>query len=1334
MNNTLLRLLPNNDSSQEMPSHSVARCFWDTALDEQSMSHRLQEHLSHWSKTELNSLLEQAFELYCPVGHIWRIDTLELNLGEIAFDELQTELPKRLKNCLHEELRRLLQNTSWQTDPAIPNGFQSEWQNDTQILSQTGSFNDFIDYFLRHGTIPWWYNSKEGHTQILLQQLQDAPEQVADIIRRTGKAEAVRRRIAWQYLPAVIQKIIAALEPSHHEYIVAFADNLQDLQVKNQKLKSDRKVFERQSWFWILTHLLVERGSLFNTMAFVESTLMQMANSYQLDYHFLLQQLVAAAQSLEFKGSNPSPSFIQALLGVQQKGLSKSVPDLALMSNSDEAIELYSLNDFIDYFLRHGTIPWWYNSKEGHTQILLQQLQDASEQVANIIRRAGKTEAVRKRIAWQYQPTLIRKIIAVLEPSHHEYIVVFADNLQNLQAKTQQPKSDSVLFEHQSWFWILTHLLVERGSLFNAIAFVESTLMQMANSYQLDYHILLQQLVTVAQSVDVKGDKPQFIQALLDVQQKVLSKNEAIEIINSNNLEYDVYYQALTIYLSTGQVPKVIGKHYLPAVELMFSTLLYYQPQRLVSTLSSVKIRADVNRFALTKRLLVLIQSADFSRVLNILNTQAASFATNLIAWILRWQSQHKLPSLSGFDVYYELHSVVLGMLIDGFESDFTVAKFMRVFLEKLNKCGINSQTLVAEITLCLSADNIQNSQAESEQQAMFQWLRRAKTKSFSTTKNNVMQLGEDGAITQKIATLLAILRGETLGLKQLGLVKSNLKSTLSSLFTAVEFPHTNLLLEQLQQQADRKVLALALLEQNEVPEIQQWLDSLWSTDGRPALSFLTEWQNAIAHSGLWQGSTKVLQQKLHDIFWLSLLDRAFTTRRTLSQADIDSLLSEIVQLSCAELHIKPVQLGQNKISDHAPLWNTALLHLAQTENKTNTANQPISLTTGLSFEQDSQRRYLNHPLFSKLCEYLLLHGRTPLWIQTSIPLDLQQMLADLLHDNPKGLNEILKRIEHDSRALFRLYHLLDFKDLQIAVSQTNPELKPLLSILVAVYQNLSKLHFSGVDANLLPTIIWQKTLHAWLNGDWQNLSAQHIFFELSTELMRRHALTSENIATEFKRNVQHFPKECRIMRKDEQIWANQVPTTSKNNIKPPITPNKDLTARPTEQTMPIQISNAGLVILQGFIGTYFNRLGLIDNSEFCSTQAQRNAVHCLQYLASGLAATEEQHLVLNKLLCGLLVSDPIELGFDLTPKDKTIADSLIEAVINYWSAIGSSSIDGFRGNWLIRNGLLRQNEGRWDLVVEKRPYDLLLQSSPFSFQLIKLPWMTTPLYVTWPT
>lgn len=162
-------------------------------------------------------------------------------------------------------------------------------------------------------------------------------------------------------------------------------------------------------------------------------------------------------------------------------------------------------------------------------------------------------------------------------------------------------------------------------------------------------------------------------------------------------------------------------------------------------------------------------------------------------------------------------------------------------------------------------------------------------------------------------------------------------------------------------------------------------------------------------------------------------------------------------------------------------------------------------------------------------------------------------------------------------------------------------------------------------------------------------------------------------------------------------------------------------------------INNAGLVLLTSYMSLLFDRLGLLNEGMFIDGESQLRAVHYLQFIASGHSNTEESFLTLNKLLCGLDITDPVYEGIDISEEEKTLIEGLLSAAIGHWPAIGNSSIEGFRGNWLIRDGLLHEEEEHWQLHVEKKPYDLLIQKSPYSFSIIKHAWMPKPLKVTWP-
>jgi Contractile injection system tape measure protein len=168
-------------------------------------------------------------------------------------------------------------------------------------------------------------------------------------------------------------------------------------------------------------------------------------------------------------------------------------------------------------------------------------------------------------------------------------------------------------------------------------------------------------------------------------------------------------------------------------------------------------------------------------------------------------------------------------------------------------------------------------------------------------------------------------------------------------------------------------------------------------------------------------------------------------------------------------------------------------------------------------------------------------------------------------------------------------------------------------------------------------------------------------------------------------------------------------------------------------QSGPVRINNAGLVLLNGFFPPLFERLCLRADQQFVNSTAQRRAVHFLQYLVSGQSETAEHHLHLNKLLCGLAPHEPLEAGIAITDQEAELCQGLLASVIQHWSAIGSSSIEGFRGNWMIRDGTLTEVKDHWDLIVERRAYDVLLARSPFSYSVIKHPWMEKAIYVTWP-
>ena len=89
-----------------------------------------------------------------------------------------------------------------------------------------------------------------------------------------------------------------------------------------------------------------------------------------------------------------------------------------------------------------------------------------------------------------------------------------------------------------------------------------------------------------------------------------------------------------------------------------------------------------------------------------------------------------------------------------------------------------------------------------------------------------------------------------------------------------------------------------------------------------------------------------------------------------------------------------------------------------------------------------------------------------------------------------------------------------------------------------------------------------------------------------------------------------------------------------------------------------------------------------------------------------------------------------MEIAFK--PSEISLAKELVEITMQRWEKGGTSSIESFRASFITRDGRLSLTNEQWNLNVEKRGYDVLLQSLPWSFGMIKLPWMNNFLTVEW--
>jgi hypothetical protein len=165
-------------------------------------------------------------------------------------------------------------------------------------------------------------------------------------------------------------------------------------------------------------------------------------------------------------------------------------------------------------------------------------------------------------------------------------------------------------------------------------------------------------------------------------------------------------------------------------------------------------------------------------------------------------------------------------------------------------------------------------------------------------------------------------------------------------------------------------------------------------------------------------------------------------------------------------------------------------------------------------------------------------------------------------------------------------------------------------------------------------------------------------------------------------------------------------------------------------------VENAGLVLIAPFFPRLFQYAGYMNENAdaFLDDEFRIRAIFLMQYIVYGEEREhDEAQLFLNRLLVLLEEEVPLPKTCEMTDKERSIADSLLGGVKAQWSQLKNTSEDSFRVSFLQRSGFLRlENETAWQLTVDKRAYDLLLDTIPWSFRMLKFRWMEKMINVRW--
>lgn len=1391
--------------------HIISRLTWDTSFDDKEYAIDLQNDLSTWSHQSMPGIIDSILDTLCPSEQTWKIKSLELDLGAIFYNTLKQDLSKNLQIQLTDALRDIVL-------------FQDKAGNNIEILNKEANQIQCLQHFLLYGFFPWNYDVKHGSVnRILANALQIEPKDAIRMLEQIISHSIVRKRIVWQMTNHNIQTIIKGLEPNNYGHIISVHEQLIAIHSSPNVVQVRARGLKKSLWFWIFESLFKERETLFNKVAFLESSLRKMANHYNLDYSELYRMIDASLSDNTIR-TRISSDFILTF-----KMIPENQPSILEKSEFEKEQELWQV--FENQLLKrelHNT-----NLKIPNTNDLIAYLLNKDQKrVIKTIKVHGKSHALWTFLTQRVRGNVLEAIFQAAAPTQSRSLIESIHFLDEFHRENNIPVNAK-----QLWNIGLEFLFDHISSNLKAQDFINYSIRKVSQGGRVSTNSYLENLLNANLRPSIKTiNNISIYNALVSVtlneslgRRSIVNKNGFNALVASLIQQYgsgDLHTlnflsqqklfaswirlrptDTFNILVSHPEKQKLqeLLKHVIDEHDARF--LIQKERKDLFNILSTIYkgitnkgIGVHENRhhivldgfmsFAL--RVFIGNPQLSISNYIEIFLSdllEELNFSRSNEPFLLRnaifTSNQNLLHQLSipiDFDFIEErlekrrrpLIDIILGVISRSTNSKIEVSRLLMLDdryyprhhqkLLKHKKGNMilgylmpNARVLVNKIIEKFFSAS-EGKMSKESVKATYQSIVHITWKCIIDYPQH---LGNEYHFSNAVENTIAIQFPELIGSrpKTRDLNKANQVKLLNNLNNNEEY----LSISQLFILIEKGLIkGIDIIETNDSSfSLSELLKLGLEASPDRMLKIITDFVFTkedidLLHSSILledfvidMASVLPIEtgESLYSIkLMLHLVKKVVTDRQ------LETLISEYWK--CALKIIKPSNKSDSSIESLVRLsWKT----LSEKDGgidqefirgiQENEARLPHKLKCVLSainpFLKDlipsvkkrpsvALFKGINNNDLENLCFHIIKYHSLPCWVSSAKNNDTRTVIRDMVVHYPLALFKVLKNKCTTELVLSRLQQIIDLDHILLAIETLLPEHERECRYVYEVANIMDEIDLGEVTNEDVQNLIYKKVLNVWTSNTWKCLSSEHILSELVWVLSTQRGLSERKVLKAIKKRETLLPPALkisldRILGPDGEV---SISAKTFHTSRPTA-----LTAIPDAAQLKntgISISNAGLVLVNNYIPRLLGRLGFFEDNRFKTKEHQQDSVHYLQFLVTGSSFTEEAFLPLNKVLCGLHPTNPVPDGIGLSQDHKDMIHGLIEAVGQHWERIGGTSIDGFRGNWLVRNGILKELEDRWELAVEKRAYDLLLNESPFSFSIIKFPWMDKPLHVRW--
>jgi len=1153
---------------------------------------------------------------------------------------------------------------------------------------------------------------------------------------------------------------------------------------------------KQQLWHFTFDYLLVERGSQFNRKSYLASVISKMAAYYNVGQQQLLsslQEILVSAVSLPNSSSELSTAMLQMLEDIGQI-LPASQRQIGTSDNNNawhEPLTAQHVKSHKPWQQRVLELLLARAIIDGAAEPILAQwpliVDRRSNLLAQLLRLHGQAASSPRNMVKGFTIGMLKDIIMVLEPVEHRLIQQLIENSELVFSASKKIASKKVPpKQHQSILWEFTlgYLLVERGSIFNKTNYLASVLTKMAAHDNIHYPQLL---IALYQQVTHFTGSTQLQQQLI----KLLHGLGELAGIDLSSDERKIKQQPLQAQFTARLIPKLVSTERLAthsrvnylsksAIKAAVSMAQEFEEQDLLKHIVNAIIHGDQQSIArywqqlngtyrhlfiellnyhgqlalVRSKLATGFKPSQLQQIIQLIEPTAKHFVMTMFDDISLFNAtsnaQHgELPAQNNQIDSPRRHVKVNSQVLSHSLWEFTLNYMMVERGSRFNKLSylasvirqmaahrnMNYQTLASAMLQAVSASSYRGEIAE-----LLTQLVTGEAEQKSTQQQDNQQL--------------LVVYDDYLGV--VDYLTGNKSVSASS--AAADFSRC---LTQLSQQSPLLLRRILIASQANKINWQQVVLLLNEQQLKQLISAFLSLNYTVGSAS--KSNVKQFMQAL------SLKITAWSQGHK-TQHFFAMVLTAIAAGQAIDFE----KIGQD------------IERLKPVTNKTPIIDQPIESSEPSSYVADGARvqtseQYIRH-YFEREHSCQVDAGQSPLKL-TKLITAIEHMLANNRHALATLLRTGLRSIwltnyvsQHlPERLLMQILLLLqpnDYRALQDYARMTVDacyQHGELGRVLLGAGLNLEQLQYHYILQYL---IVEGRCFNAqdfisrfinYLSGYLSNNDngvikeralASYVASQLRLSNLAAEQTTKDKIISvidaDIERSKQHSePLEPSVIQqgiklmniKDKSVLLKTSATpldNAENEIVPQVKAddaawlhgeNDDIAAT---QGNEISIGNAGLVLLSPYIPRLFIMLDLVSDGQFKQPKDAVHAMHLLQYVVNGSSETPEYELALNKVLCGININQPVAALAEISEEEKKVVYSMLNTVIQHWSSLGGTSVSGLQETFIERTGVLQFNDKKWQLNIEQSQFDMLLDSLPWDYTLIKHPWMEQPLHVQW--